>query len=235
MPLNASTTRKRIPSVSENNSTVEEIPAKKIKIDTISSSTVSSEHQDRFEVLVDKVLPTNDGSNDRMNKLKHVFILKNRIIKNASDLQLWTTYLRSGTSQLNEGHYNIGSYSYYWPDELKQYMIQNGITSNATNQTEEGEGEINDGYLLFYTQKKVSHLENEQTRLQTLLAKVIESIQPHVVLKIDEIIDYHHKKLQLTLNGDSNAEKICHIEYNYSDRIWKFKFPQLNPSDYQVQ
>ena len=43
-----------------------------------------------------------------MNKLKHAFILKNRIIKNASDLQLWSIYLRSGTSQLNEGHYNIG-------------------------------------------------------------------------------------------------------------------------------
>ena len=114
-------------------------------------------------------------------------------------------------------------------------MIQNGITSNATNQAEEGEGEINDNYLLFYTQKKVSHLENEQTRLQTLLAKVIESIQPHVVHRIDEIIDYHHKKLQLTYDGDPNDEKICHIQYIYSDRIWKFKFSQLNPSDYQVK
>lgn len=199
-------------------------PKKKAKIDAIASSTVSSKECNDFSTIVDHILRKFSLATEIFvdeNTIKQVLLLKYKIVQKASDLHLWTLYLRSGTGHLSENHDDRESSHCFWPaQEIQEDMREHGLMSED---------------FLFYVQHKIAQLQHEKLQLETLLRNFTATMQRDHVEKLDEIVEYGYRKAQLKYNGQSNDEQMARLKYIYTNQILKSKFSNLSTSSYQVK
>ena len=241
----ATTTEKKRPPLTPSTP----IPAtKKSKPDIIDlSSGGGDDFMPRYlsnsnQTFEDIINPTLQKSANTVNieDLRQIALLEHKLKLVDLNTSLWTTYLRSGTSKLNEDEQHplqaaaagittslVRSNLSIWPEELKSTMLADRNENFKAN-------EIDYDKCLNYVMKMLRSFREQNNYYQLRLKERKQRLNNCFTLEIGEVINSFVEEYGIRSHRLQIESKIAAIKYDYKDRLSEFDFHQQNPYQDQI-
>ena len=157
-------------------------------------------------------------SNDMIEELRQMALLIHEHSMIKLETSLWTTYLKSGTGQLdvNQMHNDDKFNPQIWPIEVQQSMMKHSI-NNTDHFT-----------CLTYVTQYICELDKKMEQYQTKL-----NVQKAQLLDYLKLIETFVRQTLESVRLETEHH-IALVQYNYNDRVLELNYLSHNPTSHQV-
>jgi hypothetical protein len=180
-------------------------------------------------------------SSINLEQLRHIAFIVYKLTEIELNLLLWSTYLRSGTGQINgneshatatpmtttttalASHRNV----HLWPDEVKTTMITNKHTTRTMN-------DIDHDSCLAYVHEILRQLREKSLHHQSQLQETKQALKHCFTLEMEDAVKQYVEHYCMILGRAHVNSKIAIVTYDYQDRLLELEFQEQTPYEYQL-
>lgn len=178
--------------------------------------------QMRYQVLSTMELPT---TNNNMEELRKITILKYKIMFIQTYHALWTAYLKSGIGQLiieSKEQLNYSINLSVWPKDIK-IIIRKSTNMNNTNENE---------ICMNFVSNYIYELDHQLKKYEAELNKRKNNLYGYTLTikqMLETYIQHNLSSLRIEM-----AHKTELVYYDYHIQTLKLAYYHQNPNEYQV-
>jgi hypothetical protein len=246
MMTTTTTTNKRSPLVAAAAASTTLLKKRKLDEVTVKQlkdkiPTYLSVHQPEFQHMVQSILSTTANS-FHLEDVQEIALLIRQMAMIDLDISLWTSYLQSGTGQLENDRRSTTTTTPHpaisvWPSEIKSLIIMEEEAEKKKESdmmTTIHVHQIDHDACLNYVYQTLHEFINRKIQYQTQLDEKKHHLNTFFTLEIEEAIVQFIEQQEMIFLRIEMESKIAIVQYDYQDRCIEFDYHQLKPNPYQV-
>jgi len=179
--------------------------------------------------LIEKQQWLNNNPNNNEEDLRHIAILMYKIAVNNLQIELWSTYMKSGTGRLKkpEDNESITHDPYIWPVKVKSFILSKRSTINMNS---DDENKACQDFVYEY----IRNLNEKEDQYRKQLLEKKKSFVGYTDVIEKGLQTYIEQQAIQFLRWKCELKQM--LVYNeYQNQIFEVKYRQHNPNQYQVR